>query len=74
MGAGMRPFRLMNPAAAFFVTGALIGRKELLVENCGLNPSRLGFLHVLKRMGARLEIEEADDIPFEEFLGKYYAL
>jgi len=47
-------------SAAFFIAGALICRKELLVENCGLNPSRLGFLHVLKRMGARLEIEEQD--------------
>ncbi|UCF98738.1 MAG: 3-phosphoshikimate 1-carboxyvinyltransferase [Spirochaetaceae bacterium] len=47
-------------SAAFFMTGALICGKELLVENCGLNPSRLGFVEVLKRMGARIEIEEQD--------------
>jgi 3-phosphoshikimate 1-carboxyvinyltransferase len=47
-------------SAAFFITGALICGKELLVENCGLNPSRLGFLSVLKRMGARLEVEEQE--------------
>ena len=47
-------------SAAFFIVGALVGGKELLVENCGLNPSRLGFLDVLKRMGARIEVEEQD--------------
>jgi len=45
-------------SAAFFIAGALIGGTELLVEGCGLNPSRLGFLDVLKRMGASLEVEE----------------
>ena len=45
-------------SAAFFIVGALIGGTELLVEGCGLNPSRLGFLDVLKRMGARLEVKE----------------
>lgn len=45
-------------SAAFFITGALVCGKELLVENCGLNPSRLGFLEALKRMGARIEVDE----------------
>lgn len=44
-------------SAAFFIAGALVCQKELLVEGCGLNPSRLGFLDVLKRMGARIEAE-----------------
>jgi 3-phosphoshikimate 1-carboxyvinyltransferase len=45
-------------SAAFFIVGALASGKELLVEHCGLNPSRLGFLDVLKRMGARFELRE----------------
>jgi 3-phosphoshikimate 1-carboxyvinyltransferase len=45
-------------SAAFFIAGALIGGKELLVENCGLNASRLGFIDILKRMGARIEMQE----------------
>jgi 3-phosphoshikimate 1-carboxyvinyltransferase len=57
-------FELTVPAdvssAAFFIAGALIGGTELLVENCGLNPSRLGFLDILKRMGARIEVQEDD--------------
>ena len=47
-------------SAAFFIAGALIAGKELLVENCGLNPSRFGFLDVLKRMGARIEVQECN--------------
>ena len=45
-------------SAAFPIAAALIGGGELLVEDCGLNPSRLGFVEVLKRMGARIEMEE----------------
>jgi 3-phosphoshikimate 1-carboxyvinyltransferase len=45
-------------SAAFFVAGALVCGRELLVENCGLNPSRLGFIDVLNRMGARIEVVE----------------
>jgi 3-phosphoshikimate 1-carboxyvinyltransferase len=45
-------------SAAFFIAGALIAGKELLVENCGLNPSRFGFLDLLMRMGARIEVQE----------------
>jgi 3-phosphoshikimate 1-carboxyvinyltransferase len=58
------PFELAVPgdisSAAFFIAGALISGGELVVENCGLNPSRLGFLDILKRMGARIEVQERD--------------
>jgi 3-phosphoshikimate 1-carboxyvinyltransferase len=43
-------------SAAFFIAAALISGRELVVRGCGLNPTRLGFLRVLKRMGARLEV------------------
>jgi 3-phosphoshikimate 1-carboxyvinyltransferase len=42
-------------SASFFLAGALITRRRLAVEGCGLNPTRLGFLSVLRRMGAAIE-------------------
>lgn len=45
-------------SAAFFITAALICGQELRINRCGLNPSRLGFIEVIRRMGARLELEE----------------
>jgi 3-phosphoshikimate 1-carboxyvinyltransferase len=45
-------------SAAFFIAGALVCGGELVVEQCGVNPTRLGFIEVLKRMGARIELEE----------------
>jgi 3-phosphoshikimate 1-carboxyvinyltransferase len=45
-------------SAAFFIVAALVGGRELMVEHCGLNPTRLGFLEVVKAMGARIEVEE----------------
>ncbi len=42
-------------SAAFFLAAAAVSGKELVVRNCGLNPTRLGFLQVLRRMGASIE-------------------
>lgn len=44
-------------SAAFWIVGALITPKsELILENVGLNPTRIGLIEVLKRMGANIEI------------------
>jgi len=45
-------------SAAFFLTAALISGGQLTVEQCGLNPTRLGFVHVLQRMGAEIRLEQ----------------
>jgi 3-phosphoshikimate 1-carboxyvinyltransferase len=45
-------------SAAFFIAAALICRRELIVHRCGLNPTRLGFVAVMRRMGARIDISE----------------
>jgi 3-phosphoshikimate 1-carboxyvinyltransferase len=45
-------------SAAFFVAAALISGRELTVRACGLNPTRLGFFRVLRRMGALIEMGE----------------
>jgi 3-phosphoshikimate 1-carboxyvinyltransferase len=53
------PFELTVPgdpsSAAFFLAGAAISGRVLEVRGCGLNPTRMGFVEVMRRMGARLE-------------------
>ena len=53
------PFDLSIPgdpsSAAFLVAAALLAEGgELLIENVGVNPTRIGYLVVLERMGARV--------------------
>jgi 3-phosphoshikimate 1-carboxyvinyltransferase len=45
-------------SSAFFLASALICGREIQVRNCGVNPSRCGFLAVMRRMGARVEVGE----------------
>jgi 3-phosphoshikimate 1-carboxyvinyltransferase len=61
-GGRIPPFELDVPgdpsSAAFLVGAALLGDARdgaLVIENVGLNPTRLGFAVVLERMGARLD-------------------
>jgi 3-phosphoshikimate 1-carboxyvinyltransferase len=62
----VEPFELTVPgdlsSAAFFLAAALVSGRQLEVRDCGLNPTRLGFLEVLQRMGARIErqVESTD--------------
>lgn len=51
-------------SAAFFIVGAaMIPGSELTVRDVCLNPTRTGLLGVLKRMGARLEIRQTQNVP-----------
>jgi 3-phosphoshikimate 1-carboxyvinyltransferase len=59
----LEPFDLQvpgDPSSAAFLVGAgiLAEAGELTVTGVGLNPTRTGFLQVLERMGARVEMEE----------------
>jgi 3-phosphoshikimate 1-carboxyvinyltransferase len=49
-----------DPSSAAFLLGAgvLAEAGELTVTGVGLNPTRTGFLQVLERMGAPVEVEE----------------
>jgi 3-phosphoshikimate 1-carboxyvinyltransferase len=54
------PLKLSVPgdpsSAAFLVAAAVLAEGgELLIENVGVNPTRLGFIVVLERMGAHVE-------------------
>jgi 3-phosphoshikimate 1-carboxyvinyltransferase len=57
--ASLPAFELEIPgdpsSAAFFLAAALVGGRELEVGGCGLNPTRLGFVRVLARMGAEVQ-------------------
>ena len=59
-------------AAAFFIgAGLLVEGSEIIIEEVNLNPTRTGLLRVLKRMGAKLEIEENASVePFGDLMVK----
>jgi 3-phosphoshikimate 1-carboxyvinyltransferase len=45
-------------SAAFFIVAALLTKdSSVTVENVGLNPTRTGFLTVLERMGAQIDVD-----------------
>ncbi|RJQ40350.1 MAG: 3-phosphoshikimate 1-carboxyvinyltransferase [Nitrospiraceae bacterium] len=53
-------------SAAFFIAGALIvPDSEILIKNVGMNPTRTGFLKVIKEMGAYIKIENIRDVSGE---------
>jgi 3-phosphoshikimate 1-carboxyvinyltransferase len=49
-------------SAAFFVVAALITPgSDLTIESVAINPTRLGFVEVLRRMGADISVERAEE-------------
>jgi 3-phosphoshikimate 1-carboxyvinyltransferase len=61
----LQPFDLAVPgdpsAAAFFVVGAAVTPgSDLVVEDLCLNPTRIAFVEVLRRMGAKIDLVETD--------------
>ena len=50
-------------SAAFFVAAALVHKgSRVRIENVGLNPTRVGFLGILNRMGAAIEVSEGPSL------------
>lgn len=48
-------------AAAFFIVAAsIMPRSEVVIRRVGLNPTRRGFIDILKRMGGRITVEQGD--------------
>lgn len=44
-------------SAAFFLVGASIAENaELVLEHVGVNPTRIGIIHILRQMGGELEL------------------
>jgi 3-phosphoshikimate 1-carboxyvinyltransferase len=53
-------------SAAFFIASALIvPGSSLIIKNVGVNPTRDGFIDVLKRMGAEISLISPREIPNE---------
>lgn len=46
-----------SSAAFFLVAGALAAQRPLVLRNVGVNPTRIGLLEILRRMGADLRID-----------------
>ncbi len=65
--ARLSNFKLNVPgdfsSAAFFIVAGLLGAAGdgLLIQNVGMNPTRIGLLEILRRMGAQIEILNARD-------------
>jgi 3-phosphoshikimate 1-carboxyvinyltransferase len=52
-----------STAAFWMAAASLIPRASLRVENVSLNPTRLGFLRALSRMGANVQSELLKEVP-----------
>lgn len=48
----------ISSAAFFMVAGALVPGSNILIEDVGINPLRVGAIRVLKRMGADLKVSK----------------
>ncbi|MRR11404.1 3-phosphoshikimate 1-carboxyvinyltransferase, partial [bacterium] len=54
-----------SSAAFFAVAGVIVHGSTIVLNNVLLNPTRTGFLRVLERMGARIEVSDADPMGTE---------
>lgn len=50
-----------SSAAFFAALAALADAGSIVIRDVGLNPGRCGFIHVLRRMGARIDIVNRND-------------
>ena len=70
-GGSVPPFELSVPgdpsSAAFLVGAGLIGNRPVSVARVGQNPTRLGFVEVLRRMGARITVAPEGEALGEPF-------
>ena len=65
-GGQLEPFDIQvpgDPSSAAFLAGAatLADAGELLIAAVGVNPTRTGFLEVMGRMGAAIQVENRSD-------------
>jgi 3-phosphoshikimate 1-carboxyvinyltransferase len=54
-----------SSAAFFLVAGCLGARDGLVVENVGINPTRIGLLTILREMGATIELRNQRSVGAE---------
>lgn len=47
----------ISSAAFFLVAASIVPGSEVVIERCGINPTRTGIIDILKRMGAEIRLE-----------------
>jgi len=57
----------ISSAAFFIALGTLLKKSEIFIEKVGINPTRTGFIQVLKRMGAMITLHNANRDYFEPY-------
>ena len=55
----------LSAASYFIVAGLLVNGSEIRVDDVGLNPTRLGFVEVLKKMKAPITVKQTGEYGFE---------
>jgi 3-phosphoshikimate 1-carboxyvinyltransferase len=57
----------ISSAAFFMVLAAIIPDAQVLIRNISLNPSRMGIIRVLKRMGANIKVTKSQSHKVAKF-------
>ena len=71
-----RPLKIpgdFSAAAFFLAAAAIVPESEISIRGVGLNPTRIAFLDILKKMGARISIEnqrEENGEPIGDIMAK----
>ncbi|HEX8949144.1 MAG TPA: 3-phosphoshikimate 1-carboxyvinyltransferase, partial [Dissulfurispiraceae bacterium] len=61
-------------SAAFFIAAALmVPGSEILIKGVGVNPTRTGFLEVVREMGAKVELQNTREVSGEPVADVYCA-
>jgi 3-phosphoshikimate 1-carboxyvinyltransferase len=55
----------LSAASYFIIAGLLVEGSEIRVDDVGLNPTRLGFVEVLKKMKAPISVKQTGEYGFE---------
>jgi len=55
----------ISSASFFIVLASILPNSEILIKNVNLNPSRVGIIKVLKRMGADIKIQKLKNQNYE---------
>lgn len=65
-----------SSASFFLALGVLVKDSAILLKNVGINPTRIGFLNTLKRMGGKIKILNKQDYfePYGDILVKSSSL
>ncbi len=56
----------ISSAAFFIVAASIIPNSHIVVKNVSLNPTRTGFIDVLRKMGATIEFENVREVANEQ--------